>query len=218
MKNRNFNLDASSIQKIVFGGSKMKSNAEILMGKVDNVLDRYGLALESHTFSDVFRDQHLKINEKIDTFVGIFETYLGKPKSQALARDLQSLALEEANFEKVIQSGLYFEEKDEEGSKEEPETSSEPEEPEESEPNDDDDGAPKEPSEIDFDSYATDEKIEMIRNIIASVEEDEFQDFMDQVSEVISEYESSGEDESSASTGGEEELELDESGSAEEEI
>ena len=190
-------INHNEVQNMLFGESSLDSKER----DVKNVLKQHGIGDEFSYFEKVLANKTISDSEKISTFLESFDlTENSKYQIKKKLNDIMYTEEDEENLEEIP---------DEEASSEEPE-SMEDNEDEDLETEDSEEES--EDGDINVSDMDLDSKLDLVQKVIDSVSEEDFEDFMNSLTDLLSEYEGSegdSEDEEDSDSEGDSEDEED---------
>lgn len=181
-------INHNEVQNMLFGESSLDSKER----DVKNVLKQHGIGDEFSYFEKVLANKTISDSEKISTFLESFDlTENSKYQIKKKLNDIMYTEEDEENLEEIP---------DEEASSEEPESMEDNEdedlETEDSEEESDEmeDEEESEDGDINVSDMDLDSKLDLVQKVIDSVSEEDFEDFMNSLTDLLSEYEGSESD------------------------
>jgi hypothetical protein len=199
-------INHNEVQNMLFGESTLDSKER----DVKNVLKQHGIGDEFSYFEKILANKTVANNDKINIFLESFD--LSENSKFQIKKKLNEIMYTEEDEENLEEIP------DEEASSEEPESMEDNEdedlETEDSEEESDEmeDEEESEDGDINVSDMDLDSKLDLVQKVIDSVSEEDFEDFMNSLTDLLSEYEGSegdSEDEEDSDSEGDSEDEED---------
>lgn len=182
-------INHDEVQNMLFGESDLDSKER----DVKKVLKQYGIGDEFSYFEKILSNKTISDSEKISTFLESFD--LSENSKYQIKNKLSEIMYNEEDLEEEIPEEETSEEPEEmnDNEDEDLEDESDEEDLEEEEEEEELEGGDDEINVSDMD---LDSKLDLIQKVIDSVTEEDFEDFMNSLTDLVKEYEGSSEDDS----------------------